>query len=59
MTSIPVFRGLVTPEGRVILRETERARRQQWLQASGGRSAEDIVKALGLAEMPTVGAVCV
>jgi len=44
MTSIPVFRGLVTPEGRVILRETERARRQQWLQAIGGRSVEIVIR---------------
>ncbi len=44
MTNIPVFKALVTPECRVILRETERARRQQWLQAIAGRPVEIVIR---------------
>ena len=44
MALIPIFKGLVTPEGRLILRETERARRQQWLMTLAGHEVELIVR---------------
>lgn len=44
MALVPIFRGLVNPEGELILRETERGKRQQWLRHLAGSSVEIVVR---------------
>lgn len=41
---IPIFRGLVSPDGVLHLRETEKAKRQQWLQSLAGTTVEVLVR---------------
>lgn len=44
MALIPIFKGLVTPQARLVLRETERQRRQEWLQLLAGHEVEVLVR---------------
>lgn len=44
MALIPIFKGLVTPQARLVLRETERQRRQEWLQALAGHEIELVIR---------------
>lgn len=41
---LPIFRGRVNPEGRLLLRETEREKRQAYLLALAARSVEVLVR---------------
>lgn len=45
MALIPIFRGLVTPDVQLRLRETERDRRKQWLSTLAGGPVEVLVRA--------------
>lgn len=44
MALIPIFKGLVNPEGRLILRETERVKRQRWLKVLAGHEVEVLIR---------------
>jgi hypothetical protein len=41
---IPIFRGLVAPDGTLRLRETEAAKRQAWLKSLAGQAVEVLVR---------------
>ncbi len=44
MALVPIFKGRVSPDGKLILRETERARRQEWLQHLAGHEIELVMR---------------
>lgn len=44
MALVPIFKALVNPEGKVILRETERERRHRWLQQMAGGEIEIVFR---------------
>src|SRR4051812_16660305 len=44
MTIVPIFKGIVTPEAKVILRETERERRHAWLEWLAGHEVEFVIR---------------
>lgn len=44
MALVPIFKGLVTPDAHLRLRETQRERRHEWLRCLAGSNVELIIR---------------
>lgn len=41
---VPIFKVLVTPQAKVLFRESERAKRQQWLEMLAGHECDVVIR---------------